>query len=65
MSQQPMDSAVMAEVRRLALERAAKKRELDDLDKSIERLLGVGSEQDRPARPRQSAKDLRNACGVF
>ena len=69
MSQLTTDSTVIAEVRRLRLERSAmqrelegKQRELADLDKSIDRLLGVNNDEDRPRRPALTAKEFALRC---
>ena len=53
-------TAMVQEVRRLLLERAQKKRELDAIDHAIAAVVGV--EEDRPSRQRLSKKDLRNLC---
>ena len=55
---------INAEVRRLLLERAAKKRELDELDKTIESLFGINGDS-RPKKPRMSAREMRRSCGLM
>lgn len=60
----PPDDSTMRELRRLLAERAAKKRELDSIDKAIELCAGVAGEDERPPVPRLSAKDFRAACGI-
>lgn len=64
MSQQQLDPVSLAEMRRLRLEAAAKRRELEELENAIDRLCGINIDGDRPKRPRMSGKDLRNACGL-
>lgn len=60
----PPEPAKMDEIRRLLSERVAIKRELDSIDRAIETCAGVASDDQRPKRPRQSAKDFRAACGL-
>lgn len=62
MSQQPMDGADLAEMRRLRIEAAAKRRELEELENAMDRLCGVSQESDRPKKPRMSAKDFAARC---
>lgn len=51
----------LQEVRRLLAERAAKKKELDALDRAIEEAVGVSSEE-RPKRPPLSKSAFRSLC---
>lgn len=55
-------TAISPEIRRLFEKRAAKKRELDSIDKDIERCLGFDMEK-RPPKPRMSAQDFNRRCG--
>lgn len=55
-------TAISPEIRRLFEKRAVKKRELDSIDKDIERHLGFDMET-RPQKPRMSAQDFNRRCG--
>lgn len=52
---------ISPEIRCLLEKRAAKKRELDSIDKDIERHLGFNMET-RPQKPRMSAQDFNRRC---
>ena len=59
-----LDPAKLKEMHRLLAERAAKKRELDTLDKAIERCAGLPGDEGRPKRATLSAQQFRAACNM-
>lgn len=60
-SSQSTEVSTLSEVRRIVVERAEKKKELDALDRALESIVGL-SGHDRPQKPRLSSSDIRNAC---
>lgn len=57
-TQQPTDIETLREVRRLLVEREAKKRELDAIDRAISLAVGL-DDNDRPKHPRLSRSQIR------
>lgn len=53
---------VLTDIRRLLLERDAKKKEMDAIDHAIALAVGLG--EDRPKKRRLSVSEFRTLCGM-